>query len=340
MLALVKRNIKIYFRNKGAWLASLLTVFIIIGLYALFLGDQLSKGFEGIGLDSPRLLTDGWIMAGIISIMPLSISLGAVSIVSDRSKGLFKDFYCSPVSRSRITLGYILSLALISFFITLIGFILGEIYIVVNGGELLSLLNMLKVVGIIAIDDLATTSIVMFIAMFITTEGAYTAVCTVIGTISGFITGIYIPVCSDGGIVHDYHMTLALAMGADFLMLGRYFSRFDESPTNKVRINGTYLKEYWGEGSNRARNWQRYDLGGDKKLSFEEGVDSYVPYAGPLHDNVMLTLSKMRSTMCNCGALNIKEFQDKAKLTLVSATSIVEGGSHDVILKDKFRGND
>ena len=153
-------------------------------------------------------------------------------------------------------------------------------------------------------------------------------------------TGIYIPICSDGGIVHDYHVTLALAMGADFVMLGRYFARFDESPTNRVKINGTYLKEYWGEGSNRARNWQRYDLGGDKKLSFEEGVDSYVPYAGPLHDNVMLTLSKMRSTMCNCGALNIKEFQDKAKLTLVSATSIVEGGSHDVILKDKFRGND
>lgn len=149
-------------------------------------------------------------------------------------------------------------------------------------------------------------------------------------------TGIYVPVCSDGGIVHDYHMTLAMAMGADFVMLGRYFSRFDESPTNKVRINGTYLKEYWGEGSNRARNWQRYDLGGDKKLSFEEGVDSYVPYGGRLKDNVELTLSKMRSTMCNCGALTIKEFQQKAKLTLVSSTSIVEGGSHDVILKDKF----
>ncbi|TCS79251.1 IMP dehydrogenase [Pectinatus cerevisiiphilus] len=149
-------------------------------------------------------------------------------------------------------------------------------------------------------------------------------------------TGIYVPICSDGGIVHDYHMTLALAMGADFMMLGRYFSRFDESPTNKVRINGTYLKEYWGEGSNRARNWQRYDMGGDKKLSFEEGVDSYVPYAGPLKDNVELSLSKMRSTMCNCGAVTIKEFQQKSKLTLVSSTSIVEGGSHDVILKDKF----
>ena len=149
-------------------------------------------------------------------------------------------------------------------------------------------------------------------------------------------TGIYIPVCSDGGIVHDYHMTLALAMGADFLMLGRYFSRFDESPSDKVRINGTYYKEYWGEGSNRARNWQRYDLGGAQKLSFEEGVDSYVPYAGPLKDNINITLSKIRSTMCNCGALNLSELRDKAKITLVSATSIVEGGSHDVILKDQF----
>ena len=149
-------------------------------------------------------------------------------------------------------------------------------------------------------------------------------------------TGVYIPVCSDGGIVHDYHMTLALAMGADFLMLGRYFSRFDESPSDKVRINGTYYKEYWGEGSNRARNWQRYDLGGAQKLSFEEGVDSYVPYAGPLKDNLGITLSKIRSTMCNCGALTLPELRDKAKITLVSATSIVEGGSHDVILRDQF----
>ena len=147
-------------------------------------------------------------------------------------------------------------------------------------------------------------------------------------------TGIYVPVCSDGGIVHDYHVTLALAMGADFIMLGRYFSRFDESPTNKVMINGNYMKEYWGEGSSRARNWQRYDLGGEAKLSFEEGVDSYVPYAGSLKDNLTLTLYKVRSTMCNCGALTIPELQEKAKITLVSATSIVEGGAHDAVLKE------
>lgn len=148
-------------------------------------------------------------------------------------------------------------------------------------------------------------------------------------------TGIYVPICSDGGIVHDYHVTLALAMGSDFCMLGRYFARFDESPTNKVMVNGSYMKEYWGEGSARARNWQRYDMGGEAKLSFEEGVDSYVPYAGSLRDNLGVTLSKVRSTMCNCGALSIPELQKNARLTLVSSVSIVEGGAHDVIVKDK-----
>ena len=152
-------------------------------------------------------------------------------------------------------------------------------------------------------------------------------------------TGIYIPICSDGGIVHDYHMTLALAMGADFMMLGRYFARFDESPTNKLIINGTYVKEYWGEGSNRARNWQRYDLGGKTKLSFEEGVDSYVTYAGPLKDNVAKSLYKVKSTMCNCGVINIPDLQKNAKLTVVSSTSIVEGGYHDVMLKTAGQSN-
>jgi len=148
-------------------------------------------------------------------------------------------------------------------------------------------------------------------------------------------TGEYIPICSDGGIVHDYHMTLALAMGADFIMLGRYFARFDESPGNRVNINGSYMKEYWAEGSNRAQNWQRYDSGGSAGLSFEEGVDAYVPYAGGLKENVSLSMNKVRATMCNCGALSIPELHQKAKITLVSATSIVEGGTSNVMLKDR-----
>ncbi len=153
-------------------------------------------------------------------------------------------------------------------------------------------------------------------------------------------TGVYVPICSDGGIVHDYHMTLALAMGADFLMLGRYFARFDESPTNRVLVNGQYMKEYWGEGSNRARNWQRYDLGGKTDLSFEEGVDSYVPYAGSLKDNVEKSLYKVKSTMCNCGVTTIPDLQRDARLTLVSATSIVEGGYHDVVLRARGGNQD
>ena len=148
-------------------------------------------------------------------------------------------------------------------------------------------------------------------------------------------TGIYIPVCSDGGIVHDYHITLALAFGADFVMMGRYFARFDESPTRVVKMGNNYVKEYWGEGSNRAKNWQRYDLGEDKdKLSFEEGVDSYIPYAGPLKDNLGVTISKIKSTMCNCGSITIQELHENARLTLVSNISIQEGSAHDVILKE------
>lgn len=147
-------------------------------------------------------------------------------------------------------------------------------------------------------------------------------------------TGIYVPICSDGGIVQDYHMVLALSMGADFLMMGRYFARFDESPTKKLKLGNSFVKEYWGEGSNRARNWQRYDMGGSEALKFEEGVDSYVPYAGKLKDNLELTLGKIKSTMCSCGCLSIQELKDNAKITLVSSTSIVEGGAHDVILKD------
>ena len=148
-------------------------------------------------------------------------------------------------------------------------------------------------------------------------------------------TGIYVPICSDGGIVQDYHITLALAMGADFVMLGRYFARFDESPTDKVKFGNGYVKEYWGEGSGRARNWQRYDMGGKKGLQFEEGVDSYVPYAGSLDDGLGITIHKIKSTMCNCGAKTINELQKTSRLCLVSSTSLSEGSAHDVILKNQ-----
>ena len=148
-------------------------------------------------------------------------------------------------------------------------------------------------------------------------------------------TGIYIPICSDGGIVQDYHITIALALGTDFVMMGRYFARFDESPTRLLMIKNNSVKEYWGEGTNKAKNWQRYDLGEDKgKLSFEEGVDSYIPYAGSLKDNLAVTVNKIKSTMCNCGSVSLKDFHKNARLTLVSDVSIKEGSAHDVFIKE------
>ena len=148
-------------------------------------------------------------------------------------------------------------------------------------------------------------------------------------------TGIYIPICSDGGIVHDHHVTLALAMGCDFVMMGRYFARFDESPTQKVKINNEFFKEYWGEGSKRARSWQRYDLGSkNEKMSFVEGVDSYIPYAGSLKNNLSVTVKKIKSTMSNCGSANIEEFHEKAVLTPISSLSIQEGSAHDLTVRD------
>jgi len=148
-------------------------------------------------------------------------------------------------------------------------------------------------------------------------------------------TGVYIPICSDGGIVYDNHITMALAMGADFVMMGRYFARFDESPGKKLKHGNEYVKEYWGEGSNRAKNWQRYNMSANKETLFEEGVDSYVPYAGTLKDNLSTTLSKIKATMSSCGAASVKELQEKARIATVSATSIREGGAHDIILKEK-----
>jgi len=147
-------------------------------------------------------------------------------------------------------------------------------------------------------------------------------------------TGTYVPICSDGGIVQDYHIALALAMGADFVMMGRFFARFDEAPGRRLRIGGNFVKEYWGEGSNRARNWQRYHEGGQSGLGFEEGVDGYVPYAGKLKDSLDVTLDKIRSTMVSCGAATIPELQAGARITLASAVSIREGSAHDIDLKE------
>jgi IMP dehydrogenase len=139
--------------------------------------------------------------------------------------------------------------------------------------------------------------------------------------------GIYVPICSDGGLNNDTQLILALAMGSDFVMMGKYFAMTEESPTPRITYKGQMYKPYWGEGSNRARNWQRYKEGDKEGLVFEEGVDAYVPYSGSLSDKMDVTTAKIKATMCNMGVLNLEEFRKEAVLTRVSEMTLVEGGT-------------
>ena len=141
-------------------------------------------------------------------------------------------------------------------------------------------------------------------------------------------TGIHVPVIADGGVLHSKDVTIALALGADVVMMGRYFARMDESSTEKIRISGRVMKPYWGEGSARARAWSpaRYDQAG-----FLEGVEGFVEYAGKLKDNLPELTTKVRAAMASCGCATIEELHEKAQLELVSALSIREGKVHDII---------
>jgi IMP dehydrogenase len=148
-------------------------------------------------------------------------------------------------------------------------------------------------------------------------------------------TGVYVPVCSDGGLANDTQIIIALAMGADFVMMGRYFAMTNESPTPKVSIGGRLYKPYWGEGSNRARNWQRYEAESENGFKFEEGIDGYVPVVGSLSDVLAVTVAKLKSTMCNSGALTLAEFKKNAVLTRVSQQSFDEGGTQNIMKMDE-----
>ncbi len=141
-------------------------------------------------------------------------------------------------------------------------------------------------------------------------------------------TGIHVPIIADGGIVNSKDVVIALALGADVVMMGRYFARMDESPTAKVRINGRVMKPYWGEGSARAREWSpaRYH-----QATFLEGVEGFVEYAGKLRENYPELLTKIKAAMSSCGCGSIPDLHANARLELVSSLSIREGKVHDIL---------
>lgn len=195
MIAFAKRNMKIFFRDKSAVFFSLLGVFIIIGLYALFLGDVWSQNLTQI--PNARTLMDSWIMAGLIAVTSVTTTMGAFEImVEDKKKKIIKDFYSAPIKRSKLVGGYIISSCLIGIIMSFVAAILAQLYLLSGGGDWLSLSVIAKCTGLIFISTLANTSIILFIVSFFKSSSAFSTASTIIGTLIGFLTGIYIPLGS------------------------------------------------------------------------------------------------------------------------------------------------
>ena len=200
MITFAKRNLLVFFKDKSSVFFSLFAVFIIIGLYALFLGDMMAE--QVAGLENGRFVMDSWISAGLIAITPVTSTMGALgAIIADKESKAEKDFRSSPIKNYQLVGGYLLSAIAVGFILSLIGLILCEIYIVAGGGELLGALALLKVTGLVALTSVASTCMMLFIVSFIKSLNAFTAVNIILGTLVGFLTGIYMPIGSfPGGV--------------------------------------------------------------------------------------------------------------------------------------------
>ena len=177
MRAFFVRNLKIFFRDRTSVFFSLLSAIIIIGLYALFLGNVWSGSLQG--MPGVRFLMDSWIMAGLLAVTSMTTTMGAFGImIEDKTRKISKDFYSSPISRSGLTAGYIISSYIIGVIMTLFTLILAEIYIL----------------GLILLSTVTSTSFILFIVSFFKSTNAFATASTIIGTLIGFLTGIYLPI--------------------------------------------------------------------------------------------------------------------------------------------------
>ena len=187
------RNLKVFFKDKSAVFFSLLAVFIIIGLYALFLGDTFSKGFDDI--PGARYLIDSWIVAGLLAVTSVTTTMGAFEImVQDKENRINKDFVASPVKNRSIVGGYIFGAIIIGIIMSLVALVLTEIYLIANGGELMSIPVLIKVIALIVLSTITNSALILFMVSFFKSINAFTTASTIIGTLIGFLTGIYLPI--------------------------------------------------------------------------------------------------------------------------------------------------
>ena len=193
MNVLLIRNCKIFFRNKKGVFSSLIAALVVIVLYVFFLGDSMKKSLTE--LEGADHIIDAWIMSGFISIASMTTTLGAMGLmIRDKENGCIKDFFCSPLKEWQIAGGYVLSSYIVGVLMSIFTFITAEIYIVCRGGQLLDLISMVKVLGVILLTVLTSSAIMYFLISLFSHSDTYATVSSVIAPLSGFLTGIYIPV--------------------------------------------------------------------------------------------------------------------------------------------------
>jgi multidrug/hemolysin transport system permease protein len=195
--SLINRNLKMYLRNKAAVFFSFLSVIIIVGLYALFLGETQISNIESIAgkHDGIRWMSDSWIMAGIIAVNTITISLGSLGVmIDDIESGTTKDFLSSPIKGSQVVFGYIIATWILGIVISIIAMTLIELYIVISGGQFLSLVAIIKMLGLITLSVITYSAILFFVMTFIKTSNAFAAFSSIVGTAVGFLAGVYVPI--------------------------------------------------------------------------------------------------------------------------------------------------
>ncbi|QWC00324.1 ABC transporter permease [Mycoplasmatota bacterium] len=197
LYSLVIRNLKKYLRDRAAVFFSFLSVIIILLLYILFLGKMQVDTLQAeLGdIDSLGWLVSSWIMSGILMVSTVTVPLGAIGgLIDDRADNILDDFYVSPVSRNKLALSYLISSWVIALVLVLINLVIGQIYVVSQGGELLSVFSFIKVLLLLIFSIMTFSSFFFYLSIFIKTRNAFGTLSTIVGTFIGFLGGIYIPI--------------------------------------------------------------------------------------------------------------------------------------------------
>ncbi len=206
LFRLTLRDVRVYLRDRASVFFSFLSILIIIGMYALFLGDNTARSIENavqaahggsgdIRIDGVKWMVDAWIMAGILVVNALTVTLGALGVlVDDESRKRLGAFLVAPVKRGRLVQGYLLAAMLVGLLLGMATLAVSQLYIVLKGGELLSFSALVRAMGLQVLNVFSSGCIVFFFVSFVRTPGAFGTLSTIMGTLVGFLAGIYMPV--------------------------------------------------------------------------------------------------------------------------------------------------